>query len=365
MRESNIELLRIVSMGLIIMHHFTLHGSFPFPPDLTFNKVFLQVFALGGKAGVVAFVMITGYFMISSSFKLHKFGKLAGQIWFYSLAMLGVAVGLGLDTVTPYNVMLAILPFGCMSWFAQTFLVLYILMLFINRVLHRLKHTYYVILLVLSTVIWFLIPTAINLWPNVPHTTFGFKHIFSFIVFYSIGAYIKLYGASIKLCGSYITQKTGIILSIIGILGAFLGDVSVDVLAMTDPTYMKQIFYFTQNDYGFFQLLQGIGLFIIFLKAKITYHPWINTIASTTFGIYLLHDNKLVMHYMWDYIFSTYQYYDSPLLPLYTIFIVAIIFIVGMCIDYMRLAFIEKTIMKRITLYIESSQSCVAQKVPF
>ena len=128
---------------------------------------------------------------------------------------------------------------------------------------------------------------------------------------------------------------------------------------------MEQIFYFTQNDYGFFQLLLGIGLFIIFLKAKITYHSWINTIASTTFGIYLLHDNKLVMHYMWDYIFSTYQYYDSPLLPLYAILIVALIFIVGMCIDYIRIAFIAKPVMKRITSYIESSQSWVVQKVPF
>ena len=98
-------------MVLIIMHHFTLHGTFPFTQELTFNKVFLQVFGLGGKAGVVAFVMITGYFMISSSFKLHKFTKLVGQIWFYSIVMLGVAVGLGLDMVTPYNVMLAVLPF--------------------------------------------------------------------------------------------------------------------------------------------------------------------------------------------------------------------------------------------------------------
>ena len=84
--------------------------------------------------------------------------------------------------------------------------------------------------------------------------------------------------------GSHITQKTGIILSTVAILGAFGGDILVDVLAMTDPTYMKQIFYFTQNDYGFYQLLLGIGLFIIFLKAKITYCPWINTVASTTFG---------------------------------------------------------------------------------
>ena len=347
------------------MHHFTVHGSFPFTSELTFNKVFLQVFGIGGKAGVVAFVMITGYFMVSSSFKLYKFAKLVGQIWFYSLAMLGVAVGLGLDTVTPYNVILAVLPFGCMNWFAQNFLVLYLLTPFINRVLHWLQHKYYVMLLALATLFWFVIPTALNLWPNLPHTTFGFKHIFSFIVFYSMGAYIKLYGSSIKLFESHITQKAGIILSSIGILGAFGGDILVDVLAMTDSVYMKQTFYFTQNDYGFFQLLLGICLFIIFLKAKITYHPWINTIASTTFGIYLLHDNKLFLHHMWDNIFGTYQYYDSALLPLYAILVVALIFIVGMVVDYMRLAFIEKPIMKRITLYIESSQSWMENKVPF
>ena len=154
-------------------------------------------------------------------------------------------------------------------------------------------------------------------------------------------------------------------MSTVGILGAFGGGILVDVLAMTDPTYMKQIFYFTQNDYGFFQLLLGIGLFIIFLKAKITYHPWINTIASTTFGIYLFHDNKLFLHHMWDNIFSTYQYYDSALLPLYAILVVALIFIVGMVVDYMRLAFIEKPVMKRITSYIESSQSWMEKKVPF
>ena len=44
---------------------------------------------------------------------------------------------------------------------------------------------------------------------------------------------------------------------------------------------------------------------------------------------------------------------------------VAVIFIVGMVVDYMRLAFIEKPIMKRITLYIESSQSWMEKKVSF
>lgn len=102
---------------------------------------------------------------------------------------------------------LALLLIGAMSWFAQNFLVLYLLTPLINRVLRWLQHKYYAMLLAISTIIWFVIPTALNLWPNLPHATFGFKHIFSFVVFYAMGAYIKLHGFSIKLCGSYITKN--------------------------------------------------------------------------------------------------------------------------------------------------------------
>ena len=124
------------------------------------------------------------------------------------------------------------------------------------------------------------------------------------------------------------------------------------------------IFYFTQNEYGFFQLLLGIGLFITFLKAKITYHPWINTIASTTFGIYLLHYNKLFLH-MWDNIFGTYQYYDSALLPLYAILVVALHFHSWHGGRLYAVSFHRKPIMNRITLYIESSQSWMEKKGSF
>ena len=37
----------------------------------------------------------------------------------------------------------------------------------------------------------------------------------------------------------------------------------------------------------------------------------------------------------------------------------------GLGVDYMRLAFIEKPIMKLMTLYIDSSQSWMEKKVPF
>ena len=84
-------------------------------------------------------------------------------------------------------------------------------------------------------------------------------------------------------------------------------------------------------------------------------------VASTTFGIYLLHDNKLFLHYMWDNVLATYQYYDSIVLPLYAIFVVALIFVVGMTVDYVRLAFIEKPVMKAITPSLDRIQSRVGK----
>ena len=53
---------------------------------------------------------------------------------------------------------------------------------------------------------------------------------------------------------------------------------------------------------------------------------------------------------MWDNVLATYiNYYDSIVLPLYAIFVVALIFVVGMTVDYVQLASIEKPVMKAIT----------------
>ncbi len=47
-----------------------------------------------------------------------------------------------------------------------------------------------------------------------------------------------------------------------------------------------------------------------------------NTLIFVLYFMVYMHDNKLVMQYMGDLIFSTYQNYDSPLLPLYAVLIV-------------------------------------------
>ena len=94
LRQSNIELLRIVSMIMIVAHHFSVHGNFKFPIDtLTVNRLWTQFIQMGGKIGVDIFVLISGYFLVSSvTIKKEKVIKLWLQIFTYSVVLfLGLA----------------------------------------------------------------------------------------------------------------------------------------------------------------------------------------------------------------------------------------------------------------------------------
>lgn len=72
-RESNFELLRIVAMVLIVLHHFSVHSNFVYETSVwSFNHLFIQFIYFGGKVGVDCFVLISGYFLIMQRFKLKK-----------------------------------------------------------------------------------------------------------------------------------------------------------------------------------------------------------------------------------------------------------------------------------------------------
>ena len=67
-RNSNIELLRIISMILIVLSHYTVFSQIDIHAmPLSFNKLLLETTATG-HIGVAVFVMITGYFMVSKRF---------------------------------------------------------------------------------------------------------------------------------------------------------------------------------------------------------------------------------------------------------------------------------------------------------
>ena len=66
-RYSNIELLRIVSMFMIISQHFGMYSGFDFSESDSFlNYAWVRFLQFGGKIGVNIFVLIAGYFLVTS-----------------------------------------------------------------------------------------------------------------------------------------------------------------------------------------------------------------------------------------------------------------------------------------------------------
>ena len=85
-RLSNFELLRIISMILIVINHYVV-SSGVLDLEFNINRVILQLFGIGGKIGVTLFVLISGYFLIDSKFKMRKLLKIILETLFYSVSI--------------------------------------------------------------------------------------------------------------------------------------------------------------------------------------------------------------------------------------------------------------------------------------
>lgn len=82
-RNSNIELLRILSMIMIILGHCNIYGNY----DIANMNHFFNKFVIGntylGNLGVIIFVITTGYFMIQKEIRTKKVILFELQVLFY------------------------------------------------------------------------------------------------------------------------------------------------------------------------------------------------------------------------------------------------------------------------------------------
>lgn len=348
-RQSNFELFRIILMVLIVAHHYVVHGGFAYTSAFTFNKLFLQVFGAGGKLAVNAFVLMSGYFLIRERFRFSKLCKLILQIWFYSILILMFAWCLDLKTVNTVNVIKSLMPFGLMNWFAYTYLGLFIFFPLINRMLLGLDRINYLRMLILGFIVLFLLPTL---------TTFNVMSsgIIMFLYLYALGAYIRIYSGYIG--EEDVQQKLLFICCIL--IGLFI---VTDILGIYFRTFVKKLHYFSCSGYGIFPLLMAMLSFLWTKNISVTSNKLINTLAMTTFGIYLIHDNGLIRRYLWHSLFQNAKYYTSELLVLHGVMSVLIVFCGCAIVDYLRVKLIEEPFFCKYERTIENWGMCMDRKI--
>ena len=326
-RISNIELLRIIAMVMIIMHHFALHGCSRLQRDYTFNTVVVDIFILGGKVGVDLFILISGYFMVDSKITMRKILKFVGQVWFYSISIfflfyIIITPDAGLSYLDGVHFFFPIL-YG-ENWFASAYFCLMLSIPLLNYVINRLDNKQIVGLIITMLVVCSILPVLLEI--DIILSNYGW-----FIALYILAAYIKrkkpLEGNCIK-----------------NFLFASILYCCLFILSIYYYRYREQ--------YSIVVVLISLELFLGFLKLKPFYNKWINLIASAVFGIYLIHDNTLVRPYLWSNLFHIQRYYEQDGFALISFKIVILIFVFCVVIDLLRQRTVEKIWMKIVDIYI-------------
>jgi hypothetical protein len=341
-RNSNIEILRILSMFLIVMHHYSFHGGFTLDPNIiTINKVIVQFLAAGGKLGVDCFVLITGYFLIKSSFKIEKLIKLWFSVFTYSSAIYIIFSMSGLIDFSYKQAIKSFFPIIFSEYgFATSYVLLYIFSPYLNVLINAIDKKKHFNLIILLVLFWSVIPT-------ITTVDLDFSSLGWFSTLYIMAAYFRLYPN--KWIDNF---RVNILLSISMYVLILLSILLFDFIGIRINTFGIHATYLTGIN-KIPTLACAVTLFLGFKNLNIENVKYIEIISSTMFGVYLIHDNNFVRHFLWIDVFRNSAYYQSSYLIFHSTIVIFSVFFICIAIDQTRYIFIEKPFLRLIEIHLK------------
>ena len=351
-RESSFELLRIIAMYAILISHFATHGKFNYDTTvISIPRLWWYFIEMGGKFGVNIFVMISGYFLIidkSGLLNLKRILKFWGQVFFYSTAIYLVFTLSGIVEFSVGSFIKSFFPITCDTWgFASTYFVLYLIHPFLNIFLKSLKKIEFQNMLFLLLAIWCLIPTFLS-------SDFQGNTLLWFITLYSMAAYIRLYGLN-----RVFNIKHHVFFWAIFTLLRYLSAIIIIVIGTKIPVLVEYGLHFYKSQ-SILTLFSTLSFFMIFESLNIGHQKGINTVASASFGVYLIHENPFVRILLWTTVFKNAFYQNSILLIPYSVLVSLLVYTVCTLIDLIRQATVEKAFIIIINKYTDDIKSSIS-----
>lgn len=336
MRDSGIELLRIIMMLQVIFLHICDHGGYREQAFSLSGKheLLYMITWLSSRCPVYVFILIFGYFSVTSNKTVEQMWKRLPKIYlpmlFYSLLLAfgGQLLNLWELENTEAKVQ-AFLPVTSRLWyFMSVYIILLILSPFINRCLISLNVKEYAFLLgflFLLFSVWSPL-TELEDLKEVISTKYvinieGGKSLYGFAFMYILGGFLRLHTTPHEKCR-------------FRYLAVFILMTAVNyALYRAFPDYYGIVDYNSNP----FAVIQCICLLLFFRDMKFK-SAAINHIAGLTFGIYMIHDNKYVRDHIWQEVFSVNEksFYSTHLYPFKIIAICICIFIFCGCIEQIR-----------------------------
>lgn len=300
-RQTGLDLLRIVSMLLIIMLHALAHGGVLTAASAPLPAAFAWTCEAFAYVGVNCYVLISGYFLIRSQFLIRRLLRFWLQVFFYSIALYGIAVLCGAESFSAVRTVKFLLPTLTRKyWFFTAYVALMLLSAFLNRLLLGLSKRQFRLLLAVLIGLFCVWPNLLAFSDLLP---FGDgRSVCWFVTLYCIAAYYRLYPAE---------PRRGMCLAVY--LGCSLATAAERFLYLRflDGSGIASVFgdaanrlptlFYANN--SVFVLAASVALFLLFRSVTVSnarVQKAAAHVSALTFGVYLIHDHECVRKWLWS-----------------------------------------------------------------
>lgn len=330
-RNSSVELLRIICMILIVAHHYSYYGGFPALSTtyMTGEGIFIQLIGAFGQVSCAVFAIISGYYLCQVEFDSAKkvfnhYKKIIptiAQFVFYSVVILLVMGLTGKLEFTSENVIKSLFPYVFCNWFVRFYIIFYLFVPFLNMIVSKISYKMFTGLVAMLVIIWSIIP---SLAPG----SFNYGCLDFFLVMYFIGAYIHKY------LEKRISTKIVVIGTIVSLLAYLLVLMAYDLVGY--HLQSDEIIKKTAGLVNYTKILPiAFSTFVFMLFSRFKFHnAYINIISGSVMGIYLIHDNDNLRYFIWREVSPNYLYETHPFLHL--LIKVLAVFVICLFIDLAR-----------------------------
>ena len=314
-RNSRIEALRLLSMLMIVAGHYFSEDNWACHTDgsllHSWSACFHNALIMFGQIGVCLFVLISAFFLSkSNSSPKRRLIRLWVQVEFYSvtfLALFAFLIRYGLidqgyaEWLSFKNVLTSFFPVVQGAyWFISAFFVLNLVAPYVNKLLNVMDGS-----AVRNFAVWFCMVTFA--WKYINPSNCYFNDILYLAAVYIIGYIVSRYldqlprvnllTVFVIICFCYLAVAVGTRL------------ITSSTVANLGMSYPSNLFIAGPGASPLFSLLAACPLFIYVVQKGPSFKlDWfnfvINSLASATLGVYLIHENMFLKPFIWATVFQ-------------------------------------------------------------
>ena len=351
-RMMNLELLRCIAMMMVVALHFLGKGGLL--GDLSQKNLgvtemvawALESFCI---VAVNVYMLISGYFLCQSGFKLSRLFQLLMQIWFYSVVfgLLGAVFGMvPAETVDLYYFLQLIFPVSMNHyWFMTAYVFFYLLLPLVGAAVKQLskKQLQFAIG---ALFFWFCLFKSVL---PIRLTTDGKGYDFLwYLCVFLVAAYFRRFGM-----GALEKKSRGFLLYFVACLLAF-GEIMLLYMLYSQTGKLLGLLTVSHEYNHVLPFLASVGLFSAFLGIRVPegIGRIFGKIASLTLGVYLMHEN-LGVRYAWQRLFGADAIQSVGGLFIGLFVAIFCVFAAGILVEAIRSALMKglHVLLLRVALY--------------